>query len=73
MVYAQAERPLRAEDLTGVASVYARGYFLDRTNVKTYCLFLPRQAAFYLVRYVIGAWASFRCDRPMPRLPHRPR
>ena len=54
LVYAQAERPLRAEDSTGVASVYARGYFLDRTNVKTYCLFLPRQAAFYLVRYVVG-------------------
>ena len=54
LVYAQAERPLRAEDLTGVASGYARRYFLDRTNVKTYCLFLPRKAAFYLVRYVVG-------------------
>ena len=54
LVYAQAERPLRVEDSTRVASVHARGYFLDRTNVKTYCLFLPRQAAFYLVRYVVG-------------------
>ena len=43
-----------AEDSTGIASVCARGYFPDRTNVKTYCLFLPRQAAFYLVRYVVG-------------------
>ena len=54
LVYSQAERPLRAEDSASVASVRTRGYFLDRTSVKTYCLFLPQQAVFYLVRYVVG-------------------
>jgi hypothetical protein len=54
LVYAQTERPLRAVDSAEVARVQARGYYLDRTNVKTYCLFLPQQDAFYLVRYVVG-------------------
>ncbi|WP_262507618.1 hypothetical protein [Hymenobacter arizonensis] len=41
-------------DSAGIASVLNRGYFLDRTNVKNYCLFLPQEDSFYLVRYVVG-------------------
>jgi hypothetical protein len=54
LFYAQTERPLRAVDSAEVARVQARGYYLDRTNVKTYCLFLLQQEAFYLVRYAVG-------------------